>query len=230
MISGPKVFLAAALAALTALFGISYAQSPSSPKASAELQLHGQKLSEAVCASCHGVDGNSTDPQYPKLAGQKAYYLHSQLYAFKNGTRKSEVMAGIVAGVSDAQIAELARYFSDQPVKPDTVKDQQLAALGARIFNYPSRGAPPCAACHAGRGFRGGMMGGGRGMMGGGMGMMMGNTVEVPNLSGQHASYLLAQLDAFAAGTRPGTVMGPIARAWREQDRRAVAEYLSGLR
>ncbi len=173
--------------------------------------------------------GNSTDPQYPKLAGQKAYYIRSQLYAFKNGVRKSDVMAGLVADISGAQIADLARYYSDQRVKPDTVKDQQLAALGARIFNYPSRGAPPCAACHVGRGFRRGRMGGGRCMMGGGVGMMIGNIAEVPNLNGQHASYLVAQLNAFATGTRPGSVMGPIARTWREQ-RRAVAEYLSGLR
>jgi cytochrome c553 len=139
-------------------------------------------------------------------------------------------MAPVVSALNDAQIAELAHYFGKQSVKADTIKDQRLATIGARIFNYTSPGAPPCAACHGGRGFHGGMMGGGRGMMGGGMGMMMGNNAEAPNLYGQHASYLVAQLDAFAKGTRRGTVMGPIARVWREQDRQAVAEYLSGLR
>jgi cytochrome c553 len=67
------------------------------------------------------------------------------------------------------------------------------------------------------------------GMMGGRMGTM-GNTAAVPNLNGQHAAYIVQQLDALASGARRGTVMGPIASAWREQDRRAVAEYLSGLR
>jgi cytochrome c553 len=74
-------------------------------------------------------------------------------------------------------------------------------------------------------------MGGGMGgMMGGHMGMMMGSTSAVPRLFGQHAAYLVQQLDAFASGIRPSPVMGPIASTWREQDRRAVAEYLSGLR
>jgi cytochrome c553 len=221
----------------------SYAQvKPSTPvlKSSDEPQLHGRKLVEAYCASCHGVDGNSTDPQYPKIAGQKAYYLRSQLRAFKSGARKSDVMSGLASTISDAQIVELSRYFSDQVVKPDKVKDPQLAAVGEEIYRYPSHGVPPCAACHAGRGFGpgfgpGGMMGGhgmmgGPGMMGRGMGMMMGNTATVPRLNGQHADYIVRQLDAFASGARQDTVMGPIADRLSERDRRAVAEYLSSLR
>ncbi len=62
------------------------------------------------------------------------------------------------------------------------------------------------------------------------MGMMMGGATVVPRLFGQHAAYLVQQLDAFASGARHSLIMGPIASAWREQDRRAVAEYLSGLR
>ena len=234
------VALAAAL--VGGLVELSYAQQPAPvPKpSSAAPALHGKKLAETYCAGCHGVDGNTTaEPQYPKLAGQKAYYLRQQLHAFKSGARKSDIMSGPAQAISDAQIRELARYYSDQPVKPDPVKDPKLAATGARIFRYASRRAPACAACHGEGGFGpGGMMGrgmmGGRGMggmMGGGrMGMMMGNTAAVPNLYGQHAAYIVQQLDAFAKGTRRGTVMGPIAEAWREKDRQAVAEYLSGLR
>jgi cytochrome c553 len=220
------VSTAAALAASTVV-KLSYAQQPSTPSVKpSEQPLHGRKLAEAYCAACHGVDGNTTsDPQYPKLAGQKAYYLRQQLRAFKSGARKSDVMSGPAHAITDAQIRELARYYSDQPVKPDPVKDPRLAATGARIFQYASRAAPPCAACHGAGGYGpGGMMGGG------GMGMMMGNTAAVPNLYGQHAAYIVQQLNAFAKGTRPGTVMGPIAAAWREKDREAVAEYLSGLR
>lgn len=66
-------------------------------------------------------------------------------------------------------------------------------------------------------------------MRGGNMGMMMGNTAAVPNLYGQHLAYTVQQLDAFAKGKRRGTVMGPIAATMRAQDRKAVAEYLSGL-
>ena len=230
------VVLTAALLAASAVVKSSNAQQPPTPSATpsaAEPPLHGQKLAEAYCTACHGVDGNSTDPQYPKIAGQKAYYLRQQLRAFKSGTRKSDIMSEPAHAISDAQLRELARYYSDKPVKPDVVKDPKLAAIGARIFRYAPRGAPTCAACHGGSGFRGGGMMGGRGMggmMGGGHMGMMGNTAAIPNLYGQHAAYIVQQLNAFASGARRGTVMGPIASAWREKDRAAVAEYLSGLR
>lgn len=233
------IFIFAAVLLSAALIGfvdLSRAQQPTPPPpAKSSEPLHGRELVEASCAGCHGIDGSTTsDPQYPKLAGQKAYYLRQQLRAFKSGARKSDIMSGPAHAITDAQIRELARYFSGQPVKPDPVKDPRLADSGARIFRYASRRAPACAACHGAGGFgRGGMMGGRGmgGMMGGGrMGMMMGNTAAVPNLYGQHAAYIVQQLDAFASGARSGTVMGPIAAAWREQDRRAVAEYLSGRR
>jgi cytochrome c553 len=188
------------------------------------------KLVEASCAACHGVDGNSSAPQFPKIAGQNADYIAEQLRAFKDGTRKSDVMSAPVSGLTDVQITELARYFSEKKVIPDTVQNAHLASVGARIFRQATA-TPPCAACHGGNGGPGfgpgGMMGG---HMGGRMGMMMGTTGPVPNLFGQHAAYTVQQLDAFASGTRPGTVMGPIAARLDKQDRRAVAEYLSGLR
>lgn len=236
------VLLALLTFVFTTSFGIvarSVAQStssepPSPTKPAAAAPLHGQKLAEAYCAGCHGVDGNSTDPQYPKIAGQKASYLRAQLQAFKSGVRKSDVMSGVAPAITNAQVAELARYYSGKRIKPDVVKDRRLADLGARVFRYPNRGAPPCAACHSaggygpqlGMGGRGGMMGGG--MMSGGMGMM-GNSANVPNLDGQHAAYIVKQLNDFASGARRGTVMGQIAAALPPQARRAVAEYLSGL-
>lgn len=192
--------------------------------------LHGQKLVDAYCAGCHGPDGNSPDPQYPKIAGQKDYYLRLELRAFKRGTRKSDVMAGVASALTDAQISELARFFSQEKVKPDTVKDRKLADLGSRIFRYQGRGVPACAACHSPGGYSPGMMMGGRGgMMGGGMGMM-GNPAAVPNLYGQHPGYTAQQLDAFASGKRRGAVMGPIAARLSPHERQAVAEYLSGIR
>jgi cytochrome c553 len=144
-------------------------------------------------------------------------------------------MSDIASTITDAQARELADYFSNQPVKPEVVRDMRLAAVGGRIFRYSSRGAPPCVACHGGGGFGPGFIGGrggmGMGAMmdGGHMGMMRGNIAVVPNLFGQHAAYIVRQLDAFASGARRSTIMGPIAAAWREQDRRAVAEYISGL-
>jgi cytochrome c553 len=197
--------------------------------------LNARKFAETQCAACHGIDGNSTDAQYPKIAGQNPYYIRLQLRAFKSGARRSDVMSGIASTLSESQIGRLARYFSNQPVTPDVVKDRQLAAIGTRIFRYPGAAVPPCIACHGGGGYgpgfgHGGMKGGRGGMMGDHMGMMMGYSGVVPNLYGQHADYIIRQLAAFATGKRRSSVMGPIAGAWREQEHRAVAEYLSGVR
>jgi cytochrome c553 len=200
-----------------------------------EPSLAARRLAEAKCAACHTIDGNSTNPQYPKIAGQNPYYIDLQLHAFKSGARKSDIMSGVASTLSENQIGELARYFNGQRIKPDDVKDPQLAGIGASVFRFPGAGVPPCIVCHGGGGYgpgfaHGGMMGGRGGMMGGHMGMMMGSPGVVPNLYGQHAAYIVRQLAAFARGERRSSVMGPIAGAWREQDHRAVAEYLSGLR
>ena len=201
-------------------------------------RAQGLHVVEAKCAQCHGADGNSGDPQFPKLAGQSPAYLYRQLRAFRNGTRKSGVMAAIAADLTAADMANAASFFGKQPRKPDVVKDQSLAAIGERIF---FGGMPACAMCHRAASRRGmpmtGMMG--HGMMGdemmehGMMGRMpmMGMMAGAPNLNGQHAAYIVDQLDRFASGARPSsTMMGRIAASLSEADKRAVAEYLSGLR
>lgn len=225
------------LATLALLVSRPVARSQTPPGATAQQQptaapdkpLHGKELADSVCTSCHGPTGNSPDPQYPKIAGQKDYYLRTQLRDFKRGTRKSDVMNPLAGALSDAQIVELARFYSRQKVKPDAIKDHKLADFGSRIYRYQGRRVPACAACHSpgGYGPGRGMMGGRGGMMGGGM---MGNTAAVPNVFGQHAGYTAQQLDAFANGKRGATVMGPIAARLNPHERRAVAEYLSGRR
>ena len=183
----------------------------------------GKHVAEAKCIACHGADGNSQDPQFPKLAAQNPAYLYRQLWAFKEGARKSDVMSGIVATLSDADMADAASFYSRQPRKPDTVKDLRLAATGERVF---FNGMPSCAMCHGSAGRPGMPM---MGMMGGGMMGMMGSRVaEVPNLDGQHAAYIIHQLNRFATGERLGTVMNRIALTLSETNKRAVAEFLSG--
>ena len=137
-------------------------------------------------------------------------------------------MAGIVAALSDADMADAAAFYGEQRRRPDIVRDQHLARIGERIF---TAGMPSCAMCH---GFAGqpGMMG--RmpmmGMMGRGMMGMMGSRAmaDVPNITGQRAAYILDQLNRFASGERQSTVMNRIAAALSETDRKAVAEFLSG--
>ncbi len=190
----------------------------------------GRQVVKDYCANCHGADGNSTDPKYPKLAGQNPAYLYQQLQAFKSGIRRNQDMTTALADLSGADAADAVSFYSEQPRRPDPVKDPGLAAQGARIFveasGYP--GIPSCAACHGGGGGRGmSMMGGG--MMGGGM-MGGGAMGPVPNLNGQHAAYILDQLNRFATGERPDGIMNRIAGMLNQPQRRAVAEYLSGLR
>ena len=72
------------------------------------------KAKSAICASCHGATGNSVNPLWPNLAGQKEQYLVKQIKAFRDGTRKDPMMAPMVAALSDDDIANLAAYFAAQ--------------------------------------------------------------------------------------------------------------------
>lgn len=187
----------------------------------------GKRIAEAKCASCHGAEGNGTNPQYPKLAGQSPAYLYWQLRAFKTGSRRSETMSGIVAALSDADAADVASFYGRQVITLNPVTDRALASAGERIF-FAGAGpwkVPPCAMCHASGGQRHRpmmmhMMG--HGMMGHGM------MTSVPNLNGQHATYIVDQLYRLASGERQGPMMNRIAAALSEADKKAVAEYLSG--
>lgn len=84
----------------------------STPLAAADMNAGKEK--SALCVACHGADGNSTDPQYPRLAGQHASYLSQALKEYRSGARKNPIMAGFAAGLSDADINNLAAYYASQ--------------------------------------------------------------------------------------------------------------------
>ena len=182
---------------------------------------NGGRIARTACAACHGADGNSSNPQDPKLAAQDPNYLYQQLVAFKTGARPSSVMQGIARGLSDTQMRQVSVYYSRQTVRPDVVRDASLAALGRSIY-YETGGpmAPSCAMCHGTLGHRGMPMM--PGMMGTGI-------VQGPKLDGQHAAYLIDQLNRFAGGERPSSVMSRIASMLTEREMKAIAAYLSGL-
>jgi len=172
----------------------------------------GQQIASTVCAACHGADGNSAVATFPVLAGQHADYIVGQLMAFKSGARPSPIMQGMAAGLSPEDMRNVAAWFDSRKPAPHFAQDKALAERGRQIWRggVPATDVPACAGCHgaAGRGI----------------------PSQFPRLAGQYADLSLGWLKAFATGTRPNPVMGQIASKLSENDMKALAEYISGLR
>jgi cytochrome c553 len=185
----------------------------------------GQALAQSRCAACHGTDGNRTVAGAPRLAGLSADYLVRQTRHFADGTRPSATMAAIASSLSDDQLHAIAEHYASQSRERDLPGPPEQMALGRALFRFGAGPVPACAACHGpGARARGGRMGM-RGMMG--RGRMMGGAGAAPDLFGQRADYVVAQLEAFADGRRPATVMGNIARDMSATQRQAVADFVA---
>lgn len=171
------------------------------------------KAKSAACAACHGPDGNSPNPEWPKLAGQHPAYLVEQLRAFNAGHRKNAMMAPMAQNLSDQDMQDLAAYFASQALKLTGAANAELAAQGQRLYRggIAKRQVAACIGCHGPAG--------------------QGIPPRFPRLSGQHAAYTLQQLLAFKAGSRPSDadIMTSIAFRLSEQEIKALAEYLAGL-
>jgi len=165
----------------------------------------------ATCAACHGADGNSVSPQFPKLAGQNADYIVRELQRFKSGERKNPIMSGMAASLSDQDMQDLAAWFSSQTVKTGEA-DPSLVKAGETVYRGgdAASSVPACLACH--------------GPDGVGNGPML-----IPALAGQHADYVVSQLQAFASGSRKSPMMGDIASRLTPDQIKAVASYIQGL-
>jgi len=183
-------------------------------KAPAKADLaKGEAKYTAVCAACHGADGNSAIPANPKLAGQHPAYLVKQLQEFKDGKRNSAVMKGFAAVLSDEDMANIGAWLGAQKAKTGFAKDKELVALGERIYRggIPDRQIAACAGCHSPNG--------------------AGIPAQYPRVSGQHADYASAQLLAFRDGARGNSVqMTQVAAKMNDREIKAVADYVAGLR
>jgi cytochrome c553 len=172
------------------------------------------KAKSATCTACHNPDGNSTNPQYPKLAGQSADYLTKQLMEFKSGARVNAIMVGMVAPLSPQDMQDLAAFYASQQVAR-AAADPALAPAGEAIFRGGNlnTGVSACMACH-------GVTGAGN------------PAAKFPMLSAQHAEYTELQLKAFRAMERAndaGQMMRQIAAKMTDQEIKAVASYIQGL-
>lgn len=170
----------------------------------------------AVCAACHGMDGNSATAQYPKLAGQNAEYIARQLALFKSNERQNPVMLGFAAALSEQDMADLGAFFATKSAMPG-VADDKLVARGQQLFRSGDATlfVPACMACHGPAG---------RGNPGSGY----------PQLAGQWTDYTVAKLKEWNGGALwskddRGRIMPEIAKHLSEQDIAAVASYIEGL-
>jgi len=198
---------------LTGFIALVYAGLLSAADAPAKPDLErGKQLATTVCAACHGADGRATAPANPNLAAQHADYVAAQLAAFKSGARPSPIMQGMAAGLSPDDMRNVGAWFESQKQTPRFAHDKALALRGEQIWRMgvPATNVPACAGCHGATG--------------------LGIPSQYPRLAGQFADLSLGWLKAFATGARPNAVMGQVAAKLSENDMKAVAEYISGLR
>lgn len=195
----------------------------------AEGNIAAGKEKSQACVACHGMDGNSFVPQWPKLAGQSARYLTRQLQNFKAGQRvdnsqEGKTMMGLVQPLSQQDIEDLAAYFESQSIKPGS-SDSDLLILGEQIYrkgNIKER-VLACVGCH--------------GLKGAGNKVLLEplkapSQVEAPRIGSQHAAYIIKQLKAFKDKTRNndvGKTMRNIAKGMTDEEINAVAQYIATL-
>ena len=185
-----------------------------------------------ACAACHGADGNSSDPQYPKIAGQHERYIARQLALFKSGARANAIMLGFASTLSAQDMRDIGAYFATQKIVAGLADEtaiadqfspyngQRVVDVGAKIFHggVKQNNVPACMACHGPSG--------------------VGNPgPSYPVLGGQHAGYTGTALKGYKA-TPPGaplladanySIMAAIAKRLSDEEILAVSSYLDGL-
>ena len=172
------------------------------------------KAKSVQCVACHGVDGNSVNPQWPKIAGQSAAYIYKQLQMFKQMKRVNVLMNPQAGMLSEQDMHDLAAYYSSLKRSPGAT-DEELLEAGQLIYRggIPDKGVPACMSCHGPRG--------------------SGNPAALfPRVSYQHATYSSQRLRDYRDGkvTYPGAeIMSGVSTRLSDEDIRAVAAYLQGL-
>ena len=166
----------------------------------------------ATCAGCHGEDGNSETPIFPKFAGQHAVYIAKQLHDFKSQKRPNPTMNAISEMLSDEDIEDLSVFYASQK---GTVEKTPANALGERLYKTgnPVTHVAACSGCHDPHG--------------------KGNPMAViPSLKGQYATYIEKTLRDFKSGIRPNdmnAMMRTAATKLSDEEITAVADFISGL-
>lgn len=181
----------------------------------AAARAHAQRIAITVCGTCHGPDGNSMNPKYPRLAGQNANYLAAQLKAFRAQTRGDPdaigYMWGMASQLDDDSIQALAAYYSAQKAEPSASGDSATVGRGRQLYQQgvAAQGVPACSSCH---------------------GPDAHGLQDFPRLAGQHAQYVLKQLASFQSNMRNVAIMHGVAQNLNLGDMDAVAAFLETQR
>ena len=175
------------------------------------------KAKAAVCGACHGADGNSVVPNWPKIAGQHATYLERQVSLVKSGDRQIPEMAGIVINLTEQDIADIAAYYATQTTSAG-LADEALRATGEKLYRAGNAKTdiPACMSCHGPAG--------------------EGNPlVPYPSLAGQHSVYVEKMLKGFRSGLSWGDddasskIMTDVSLRLTDDEIKAVSNYVQGL-
>ena len=174
------------------------------------------KSKAGTCAACHGVDGNSANPEWPSLAAQHAGYLAQQIAIFQAGKmRQNALMAPMVAGLSDEDREDIAAYFAGLPRRGLFADGKADLAAAERLYRggNAEKGIPACMACHGPDG--------------------VGNALAgFPSIGSQQSKYIATQLRAYRDGQRssdPRGMMRDIASQLSDEEIEALSQYLAGL-
>lgn len=164
------------------------------------------------CFLCHGMEGESASPIFPRLAGQHSEYIAKQLSEFKSGKRKSDTMKPQAEDLTPAEMKALGLFFEAKKPSARPARDPELLAVGKFIFSRGNQfsGLPACSTCHGPKGL---------------------GTPQLPRLAGQHPRYTEDQLKQFNSRerTNDNAVMHTVASKLTEFERNAVAEYIATL-
>jgi cytochrome c553 len=166
-----------------------------------------------ACVSCHGAAGASTISANPKLGGQHAAYIHKQLTDFQGADRNNPIMSPLTKLLTDDEMKNIAAYLDAQPVKSGAAKNKDTLELGKQIYRggIAEKSVPACAGCHSPNG--------------------AGIPAQFPRIGGQHQDYTVAELTSFRSGARKnGPMMATIAKRMSDDEIKAVADYIAGLK
>jgi cytochrome c553 len=175
-------------------------------------QLRAEEIVSGRCFICHGMEGESASPVFPRLAGQHAEYIAKQLNDFKMGKRKSDTMKPQSDDLTKADMKALGAFFEGKLAVARIAKDPELVTVGKFIFDRGNSfsGLASCASCHGVKGH---------------------GSPLLPRLAGQHPRYIEEQLKQFnkRERTNDNAVMHSVASKLTELEKHAVAEYIATL-